>query len=169
MGTALPPPNQPNRTEEDDRRGRGDKGREEGDDEYEEEFEDYSGSEDEDKKAEPQSEFKKSVANLMLGGGGGAPQESDPAPGFNSSVIGNKADSLRSYLRGQLSDTEFEKVYALVRSMGECNTEQIQRQVNEVLGPEKGPEQFTLFQLLCFLEDVATTSPSGSMQGVTMA
>merc|ERR1711920_198329 len=157
--------------------GKVDKGREEGDDEYDEDFDDYSGSEDEDKNPQPQSDFKKSVANLMLGGGGGdggdggvaaTPQESEPVAHGFSSVIGNKADSLRTYLRGQLTDSEFEKVYALVRSMGENNTEQIQRQVNEVLGPEKGPEQFTLFQLLCFLEDASTTSPSGSMQGVAM-
>jgi len=162
QATAPPTPAQPARPEEEE-------GRREGDEEYDEEFEDYSGSEDEGKA--PQSDLKKSVANLMLGGGAAAAQQQglDPTEAGAGSVIGNKADSLRCYLKGQLTDAEFEKAYALVRSMKEDNTEEIQQRVSSVIGSEKAPELFTLFQLLCFLEDVSATTPHGAQPGKAIA
>lgn len=43
---------------------------------------------------------------------------------------------------------------------GEVSNEELQRRVAEVIGPEKAPDLFTLFQLLCFLEDVAAQGAS---------
>mmetsp|Transcript_10793 Transcript_10793/g.29331 ORF Transcript_10793/g.29331 Transcript_10793/m.29331 type:complete len:506 (-) Transcript_10793:112-1629(-) len=151
----------------------------EGDSDYEEEFEDYSGSEDGE--AEPPSQLKQSVANLKLGGAGGggrapkqklepvAEEESVAASPSASSTalaeggrIGAKADSLRSYLRSQMPESQFQRAYALVRASGETSTEELQNQVGEVIGVDKAPELFTLFQLLCFLEDVSANASSSS-------
>merc|ERR1712061_361465 len=144
-----------------------------GDEDYEEEFEDYSGSEEGDK--HPQTELQASVRNLKLG-----PQmkttvgrdptlsalpeevvEALPAPveaTGSGTRIGAKADSLRSYLCGQVPEDAFNRAYALVRASGEVSTEELQQRVGEVIGAEKISELFTLFQLLCFLEDVAANS-----------
>jgi len=142
---------------------------------YEEEFEDYSGSEDGD--AAPPSALTQSVRNLKLAGPGSAPaprlspvqegcegsavQPSASAPvspEVNGSRIGAKADSLRSYLQSQVPEPDFERAYSLVRSSGELGAEEVQRQVAGAIGDEKAPELFTLFQLLCFLEDVSVNA-----------
>lgn len=142
---------------------------------YEEEFEDYSGSEDGD--AAPPSALTQSVRNLKLAGPGAAPasrlspvQEGSEGPGMQPSVsapvspdvhgsrIVAKADSLRSYLQSQVPGPDFERAYSLVRSSGELGAEEVQRQVAAVIGDEKAPELFTLFQLLCFLEDVSVNA-----------
>lgn len=143
-----------------------------------EEFEDYSGSEDGDRK-EPQSALQRSVANLRLGGGeataASAPQGAGareaPAPGAcgpadlsataSSSRIAAKAALLRAYLCSQVPEADFDTAYALVRSSSRLAlpAEEMQRRVGEVIGADKAPELFTLFQLLCFLEDVASNRP----------
>mmetsp|Transcript_27978 Transcript_27978/g.65282 ORF Transcript_27978/g.65282 Transcript_27978/m.65282 type:complete len:519 (+) Transcript_27978:87-1643(+) len=155
-----------------------------GDSDYEEEFEDYSGSEEGD--AEPPSQLRQSVANLKLGGDGhgcaplgpdgvletveeepegtvatpSAPSQSFAQAG--SGRIGAKADSLRSYLQSQMPEPDFLAAYKLVRTSGEVSTEELQQHVGEVIGAEKAPELFTLFQLLCFLEDVSANAQSAS-------
>jgi len=139
--------------------------------EYEEEFEDYSGSEDGDKPE--QNALQQSVAKLRLGPG---PESAAPvsassgqaggmvAAGESSSGtrIGGKAESLRNYLCAQLTKEIFDVAYALVRgASGEgVPAETLQLQVGEVIGADKAPELFTLFQLLCFLEDVALNDPA---------
>jgi len=145
------------------------------DSDYEEEFEDYSGSEDGE--AEPPSQLQQSVANLKLGKGAHK-QKLEPVAEEDSTVttpsapsqtlpdgsgrIGAKADSLRSYLRSQMPEAQFLRAYSLVRASGETSTEELQKQVGEVIGVEKAPELFTLFQLLCFLEDVSANAQSAS-------
>mmetsp|Transcript_27215 Transcript_27215/g.55013 ORF Transcript_27215/g.55013 Transcript_27215/m.55013 type:complete len:507 (-) Transcript_27215:151-1671(-) len=174
MGSVRQPPQAPSPTADSGRPG-------EGDSDYEEEFEDYSGSEDGE--AEPQSELKQSVANLKLGAAAGAAraapkQKLEPVAEEDSSMaatpsasssalaeggrIGAKADSLRSYLRSQMPESQFQRAYELVRASGETSTEELQSQVGEVIGVEKAPELFTLFQLLCFLEDVSANAQSAS-------
>mmetsp|Transcript_125553 Transcript_125553/g.390871 ORF Transcript_125553/g.390871 Transcript_125553/m.390871 type:complete len:501 (-) Transcript_125553:105-1607(-) len=172
MGSVRQPPQAPSPTAESCRPEE-----EEGD--YEEEFEDYSGSEDGE--ADAQAELKQSVANLRLGGGAAraapkqkletvAEEDSSAATpsGTSRSLadgggrIGAKADSLRSYLRSQMPESQFQRAYALVRASGETTTEALQQQVAEVIGAEKAPELFTLFQLLCFLEDVSANAQSAS-------
>jgi len=157
------------------------------DSDYEEEFEDYSGSEDGE--ANPPNELRQSVANLKLGGlraGGAAaplgkldtvPEGTEPGsaattpsaplqPEAGTGRIGAKADSLRSYLKSQMTESEFQRAYAHVRASGEVSTEELQRRVAEVIGADKAPELFTLFQLLVFLEDVSAnaqgTSPTNA-------
>eukprot|EP00929_Paragymnodinium_shiwhaense_P067988 TRINITY_DN34174_c0_g1_i1.p1 TRINITY_DN34174_c0_g1~~TRINITY_DN34174_c0_g1_i1.p1 ORF type:complete len:508 (+),score=118.94 TRINITY_DN34174_c0_g1_i1:106-1629(+) len=138
------------------------------DDDYEEEeFEDYSGSEDGDKK--PVSELQQSVAKLKLGAGAkerttessssaaatpGKFAAGSPAEGSN---IRTKADSLRTYLLAQLPRAHFDRAYACVRSSakGDVDAEDLRQQVSDAIGADKAPELFTLFQLLCFLEDVS--------------
>mmetsp|Transcript_105932 Transcript_105932/g.316365 ORF Transcript_105932/g.316365 Transcript_105932/m.316365 type:complete len:506 (-) Transcript_105932:129-1646(-) len=178
MGSVRQPPQAPSST--------ADSRPEEGDSDYEEEFEDYSGSEDGE--AEPQSQLQQSVAKLRLGAGGGAraapKQKLEPVAEEEGSAaatpsgtsqtqslsdgmggggrIGAKADSLRSYLQSQMPESEFQRAYRLVRASGETTTEQLQQQVSEVIGAEKAPELFTLFQLLCFLEDVSANAQGAS-------
>mmetsp|Transcript_35700 Transcript_35700/g.83571 ORF Transcript_35700/g.83571 Transcript_35700/m.83571 type:complete len:456 (+) Transcript_35700:131-1498(+) len=144
------------------------------DDEYEEEFEDYSGSEDEVAKA-AHTELNRSVANLKL-----APKDQGPPapvatgssapdrPGVGSSAaaagparVGAKAAALRSYLLSQVDRTQFDKAYALVCASGETGKEDLSANVAHVLGEAKAPELITLFQLLCFLENVAQGSQPG--------
>lgn len=139
----------------------------EAEEEYEEEFEDYSGSEDggEDGK----SDLRHSVANLKIGGGGGAYAAAPPpppgggeppgpgevrAPSATSSYAA-KAASLRVYLRDQMPEDEFRTVHALVCASGEVSAQELQQRVHAVLGADKALELLTLFQLLCFLENVS--------------
>lgn len=144
------------------------------DEEYEEEFEDYSGSED----GREANDLRESVAKLKLDGAGksGTEGPTNASDGDNrppsaldldparvaatgaGSRIAAKAESLRTYLTGQMEDEAFTKVYRLVRSSGEVSTEVLQEQVNLVIGTAKANELFTLFQLLCFLEDVAANN-----------
>lgn len=145
------------------------------DSDYDEDFEDYS--ENEDEPEPPQSALQQSVANLKLAGLGNAgapaapqlaPVAEEPSPAnaasasqgaagasASASKCAQKAEALRSYLKSQVSAAEFEAAHALVRSSGEGPAEVIQQKVGEIIGAEKAPELFTLFQLLCFLEDVA--------------
>jgi len=147
------------------------------DDDYEEEFEDYSGSEDGDK--EPPSDLRASVRNLKLGQHDGAARPAmDPiseggaasaaalanVDAAGGSRVGAKADSLRTYLCSQVSKEDFEKAYGLVRAATEGSAETLQQQVGEIIGAEKATELFTLFQLLCFLEDVAANSAASDQQ-----
>ncbi|CAJ1408391.1 unnamed protein product [Effrenium voratum] len=126
----------------------------ENEEEYEEEFEDYSGSEGE--VPHPQKELRASVANLKIGNSA-APAREAPDPGAEAKAASYaaKADSLREYLRSQMPEDEFRRVHALVCASGEVSPEELQRRVCSVLGAEKAPELLTLFQLLCFLENVS--------------
>lgn len=136
--------------------------------EYEDEFEDYSGSEDGGDAKNPQSDLRASVAKLKLGEAPSASGDPDatPQPNISStgsgSKIGAKADSLRTYLKGHMPVADFDRAYALVKGSGETPAEELQKRVGDIIGADKAPELFTLFQLLCFLEDVATNQ-SGSM------
>mmetsp|Transcript_20832 Transcript_20832/g.57674 ORF Transcript_20832/g.57674 Transcript_20832/m.57674 type:complete len:514 (-) Transcript_20832:130-1671(-) len=177
-----PPPEQPA-----DEGGAAEPG---GDGEYEEEeFEDYSGSEDGEE--EPANELKQSVKNLKLGGGGGpaaaaqklAPvaEETDsmvatpsapsqPLAEAGTGKIGAKAESLRAYLRSQVTGPQFANAYALVRaSGGGVGPEELQKQVAGIIGADKAPELLTLFQLLCFLEDVSANAQSGTPVSAAVA
>jgi len=156
------PPSEPEQDKEE--------GGEEDEEDYDEDFEDYS--EPEDREEPPQSELQQSVANLKLDGSGSIAEASPSAtmrpggtdtavsrPGDGSnSKIGSKADSLRVYLRGQLGAREYEEAYALVRRSAEGNADDLQRSMCDIIGADKAPELLTLFQLLCFLEDVSSCS-----------
>lgn len=137
----------------------------EGDD-YEDEFEDDSGSEADEEK---ESDLHQEVARLKLGGGdpvrdpSQAPQgEMSPDASGSLSKIGAKAESLRTYLSGQMPEADFERAYSIVRASEGVDAAELKRQVAEIIGEEKAPDLFTLFQLLCFLEDVATQGPAQS-------
>jgi len=139
---------------------------------YEEDFEDYS--EPEDEPEAPKTELAKSVANLRLtlgvGAGAAAMEPIAEAPAASAfapptasgsvSKIGGKADALRTYLKGQVSEHEFIEAYNLVRASGEVPAEELQVRVGEIIGADKAPDLFTLFQLLCFLEDVSANQQS---------
>lgn len=135
---------------------------EEEEDTYEEEeFEDYSGDE------EP--EMAVAERGPRLDGGDAAKASSDAAGasatggGPPKAGLRAKAESLRAYLGGQVPNAVFEQAYARVRASGDCPPEVLQQQVTAIIGVEKASELFTLFQLLCFLEDVAdgsTEAPS---------
>lgn len=155
--------------------------RPEGEDEYDEDFEDYSEPEDDD---QPQNELQQSVANLKLSAAPGAAAVAGPTGGAGPSAVaepglscpvanpaaesgskvGAKADALRAYLRSQVPDEHFAAAYALVRGTGDTGAEELQRQVGEVIGADKAPELFTLFQLLCFLEDVSSNPDAAAQQ-----
>jgi serine/threonine protein kinase len=128
------------------------------DNEYDEEFEDYSASEDE------KDELRSSVDKLKIAGEGAFAVSKDTAVdsthGSQTAGVGGKADSLRSYLMGQMPRENFDRVYGLVRASAEVSPEELQKSTAAVLGA-KATELFTLFQLLCFLEDVATGSREG--------
>lgn len=134
-----------------------------GGDDYEDEFEDYSES---DGEAEKPTDLHASVARLKIGGAPQAPDaaaQSGMAPGEQGasgsiSKISAKAQSLRVYLCGQMPQADFERAYSTVRSSEGVPAEEVQRRVAEIIGQEKVGDLFTLFQLLCFLEDVATQS-----------
>jgi len=147
-------------------------------DEYdEEEFEDYSGSEAEE--AAPESDLHKSVARLRLDGG--APKDdgaanssanaSVPASAGSGSVadgslskIGGKAEALRSYLASQMEAPEFEHAYSLVRDgRDDVAPEVLQDRLVKVIGSDRAQALFQLFQLLCFLEDVASSAPATAL------
>mmetsp|Transcript_70591 Transcript_70591/g.132096 ORF Transcript_70591/g.132096 Transcript_70591/m.132096 type:complete len:443 (+) Transcript_70591:133-1461(+) len=133
------------------------------DDEYDEEFEDYSGSEDEATRA-AHSDLNRSVANLKLAP---AKAEVTAAAGSSQSMttgsaghagparVGAKAAALRSYLLGQVDRVQFDRAYALVCAADESDKDNLSAKVAQVLGETKAPELITLFQLLCFLENVA--------------
>jgi len=148
--------------------------------EYEEEFEDYSGSEDGEK---PASQLRQSVANLKIGPGSGDGVYAAPPPAHAddghppsseakavpaTSSYAAKAASLASHLRHQVGEEEFWALHALVSS-GEVSAEELPGRVREVLGiseEDEAKQLLTLFQLLCFLENVsAGTSPSGPAPG----
>jgi len=148
------------------------------DDEYEEEFEDYSGSEDAGEN-NAQAELRASVKNLKIGaepareaeGGsrssapampGSAASTALPAEGASNPGIAGKAESLRRYLRSQMPENDFLKVHALVRASGEATPEELAKRVGAVIGSEKAPELLTLFQLLCFLENVSAETAQAS-------
>jgi serine/threonine protein kinase len=127
--------------------------------EYDEEFEDYSASEDE----KDENELRSSIDKLKIAGDGAfAVSKDTPIDGSGSQTAGApiaaKADSLRSYLIGQMPRESYDRVYGLVRASAEVSPEELQQSVAEVLGGPKANELFTLFQLLCFLEDVASGS-----------
>lgn len=144
----------------------------EGEGEYDEEFEDYSGSED----GKDDNELKSSVDNLKIGGAEAYASPKDtlvaatntgaPAEGARPGAIKAKADSLRSYLLGQMPRESFDRVYGLVRASGEVSPEVLQQRVTDVLGVPKGTELISLFQLLCLLEDVAANSTGAPQVGV---
>jgi len=114
---------------------------------------------------------QQSVANLKLGGGTAAAKPAshmEPVqeekeyravtPGgtaIEGGRIGAKADSLRVYLQGQMPEADFQQAYSLVRASGQMSSEELQQRVSDVIGAEKVDQLFTLFQLLCFLEDVS--------------
>lgn len=139
---------------------------EEGDGEYDEEFEDYSGSED----GKDGNELRSSVDNLKIAGADAFPKDTlaagagagDPSAGARPGAIKAKADSLRSYLVGQMPRESFDRVYELVRASGEVSPEVLQQSVTDVLGVPKATELISLFQLLCLLEDVAANSTGTS-------
>jgi len=98
--------------------------------EYEEDFEDYEGSEEQQ------------GANL---------DAVDTAAGN-----AGKVQALRSYLQGQVEEDDFQAVYSVVRA-GEAQTHddaQLQERVGGHLDMEK---LLPLFQLLVFLEDLVQT------------
>mmetsp|Transcript_75245 Transcript_75245/g.156730 ORF Transcript_75245/g.156730 Transcript_75245/m.156730 type:complete len:480 (-) Transcript_75245:197-1636(-) len=141
--------------------------------------------EDHGQKPQTQTDLERSVANLKIGnsgpssssaaataegggdGAGGeegaaamAPQEQmsgsfRPNASASGTVIGAKADALRTYLQSKTTDVEFSQTYNLVRASGEESGEEVLRMVTEIIGTEKAQELLKLFQLLCFLEDVA--------------
>jgi len=113
------------------------------DDDYEEEFEDYEGSEGEE---EPPAELVESTIRPA------------PSAGLGAGAVGGKAESLRNYLCNQVTNQEFHRAYALVRAS--CQADGLEQQVCDVIASDKAPELLTLFQLLIFLEDVAATSGS---------
>merc|ERR1712232_1283366 len=79
----------------------------------------------------------------------------DAATGSRTS-ISSKAASLRAYLRTQMPEADYELAYNLVRKSGNQGAEAgeaLQGSVAQVIGADKAKELFTLFQLLCFLED----------------
>jgi len=92
------------------------------------------------------------------------PARAATGPGAGSRIAA-KADSLRSYLNGQMEHEAYVQVYRLVRSSGEVSTEILQQQVASVIGVAKAQELFTLFQLLCFLEDVAKNNAESAEVG----
>lgn len=143
-------------------------------DAYDEDFEDYSGESDaEEEGAGPPGDLHKSVAALRLGPGGPAGSAPPPAPAADApgatmggsgsmSKIGAKADALREYLTGQMEAGQFASAYALMReSQDAVAPEEMQRRLADVLGAEKAQAFCQLFQLLCFLEDIAVSSPAG--------
>jgi len=142
-------------------------GQEEEDDYEEEDFEDYSedGSEDGAEKApqtEAQLELQESVAALKLAAGSAA---SVAAPGAGGQGGGQgvreKADSLRAYLRGQAPS--FEDGYRLLRGAGDApDAEDLRQEFSGLVGADKAPQLFPLFQLLCFLEDVSADAPEAA-------
>lgn len=142
------------------------------DDEYDEDFEDYEEDEEEhDKK--PKTELEHGVANLKISEHGlaapslaplgpvaeeprGLPPAIERQASASGSVIGAKADALRSYLQSQTTEVEFSQAYYLVRGTTEdTNAANMQQHAGALLGTEKAAELLKLFQLLCFLEDVA--------------
>lgn len=143
-----------------------------GEEEYEEEFEDYSGG-SEDEGGEEQKNLAHSVANVKLspgqkGGATEAPKDAPVAPApMGSPVAANasaahsaKAESLKTYLKSQMKPDVYENAYRLVRSATqdvEAGQESLQQQVGEIIGKDKEAQLFPLFQLLCFLEDVASS------------
>lgn len=140
----------------------------------EDHFEDYSGSEGED--AAPESDLHKSVAQLRLDCGRG--KEPVPVtqglamPGGSTvsegslSKISSKAEALRTYLLGQMEAAEFEQAYALVRDGRDTAApEELQGRLAEAIGDDRAKALFQLFQLLCFLEDVATAPDSMGHSG----
>lgn len=159
--------------------------RQAGEEEYDEDFEDMSEPEDnvEDKpETELSKSVANLKLHGITGAPAGSPpkghaldsvaeeeqeaQEAQPsaiAPGVSDlkgasgSVAGvaAKAASLRAYLQGQMPASDFDKAYAVVRSSGEVTAMVLQKRVGDVIGADKAPELFTLFQLLCFLEDVS--------------
>jgi serine/threonine protein kinase len=158
--------------------GDGDDGR----DAYDEDFEDYSGESDAEEEHDRPGDLHKSVAKLRLGHGGGAGGGTSSASGAaaapptamsspsgigmggsgSMSKIGAKAEALREYLHGQMEAAQFAASYALTREGQDgVPPEDLQRRLAEVLGPEKAQAFFQLFQLLCFLEDIAVSSPAG--------
>lgn len=136
---------------------------EEAEGEYDEEFEDYSGSED----GKEENELRSSVDKLKIAGAEAFASPSDGLPpaagaadaaGSRPGAIKAKADSLRSYLLGQMPRDSFDQVYSLVRASGEVSPEALQQGVTAVLGVTKATELISLFQLLCLLEDVSSNS-----------
>jgi serine/threonine protein kinase len=133
--------------------------------EYEEEFEDYSGSED----GKDENDIRSSADNLKIAGAGAFPAQKGvavdgsaiPTAGAPISAISAKAESLRSYLVGQMPRATFDHVYELVRASAEASPDELQRNVAAVLGP-KATELSTLFKLLIFLEDVAANNGTGA-------
>lgn len=83
-------------------------------------------------------------------------------------AIRTKADAesqrLREYLQSQVSEGDFAQAYRLIRSSN-ASAEELKRQVADIIGVNRAPQLPTLFQFLCYLEDVAT----GRVQTDTMA
>eukprot|EP00929_Paragymnodinium_shiwhaense_P121307 TRINITY_DN93487_c0_g1_i1.p1 TRINITY_DN93487_c0_g1~~TRINITY_DN93487_c0_g1_i1.p1 ORF type:complete len:466 (+),score=123.95 TRINITY_DN93487_c0_g1_i1:93-1490(+) len=153
-------------------------------DEYEENFEDYSGGSEDEAAEQPNVALSKSVANLRLAATTPtAAAQAESAAGDAAAAarrhsgVGTKADVLRKYLVDQTPAGDFEKVYSLVRAEfvqrgvgAESSTlpaggpgapavatsGELQQQVSDLIGAEKATALLTMFQLLCFLEDVAT-------------
>jgi len=142
------------------------KDEEDGEGEYDEEFEDYSGSED----GKDENELKASVDRLKIGGDGAFASKDTSSAGSSAEAgarpgaIKAKADSLRSYLVGQMPRESFDRVYGLVRASAEVSPEVLAQSVTDVLGKPKATELISLFQLLCLLEDVAANSTSSAPQ-----
>lgn len=140
-------------------------------------LEDDSGSEIEREEHNAPNDLQRSVAGLRLSGAlhnpvqaarvplqhGGAVtlgETMDLASTTSRARISSKADALRSYVCSQMPQTDFEAAYALVReaSTNSVLAEELQGHVGSIIGADMALELFALFQLLCFLEDVAEGS-----------
>mmetsp|Transcript_80599 Transcript_80599/g.248615 ORF Transcript_80599/g.248615 Transcript_80599/m.248615 type:complete len:508 (+) Transcript_80599:2-1525(+) len=120
---------------------------------------DYSGDSEADEAGEPRDPLARSVAQLRLS------KEEEATDGVGSARA--KAENLRKYLVGQTSEETFDAAYQLVRSSASNSpapdgaagaAELFQSSVAEVLGgPETAKVLLPMFQLLCFLEDIAAS------------
>jgi len=115
--------------------------------EYEEEFEDYSGSEASE--GAKVSDFSKSIRNLKL--------DNDAAG--SSQTPAQKMITLRTYLLEQMTEEAFWAAYNLVKSAGDVSKEDLHQKVGEVVGVDKVEESLPMFHLLCFLEDLSRKPP----------
>jgi len=84
--------------------------------------------------------------------GAGGPEPAGPG----SSSIVAKAEALRGYLAANMSGDEFSNAYSIVCSSAEMGPDELQRRVKDAIGAGKAQLLLSMFQLLCFLEHVAS-------------
>mmetsp|Transcript_70609 Transcript_70609/g.199338 ORF Transcript_70609/g.199338 Transcript_70609/m.199338 type:complete len:510 (+) Transcript_70609:82-1611(+) len=102
----------------------------------------FSGESDNEGSSGAGNELERSFANLKFG---------------DTTMIG-RVEGLRKYLNQQMSRAEFDQARTLVMEAGEAGTEELQGQVAGVIGAEKAAVLVSIFQLLCFLEQIASHS-----------